>query len=142
MAFSKAIIGIANLASSPFLSISKYWVVFDIISEEGAGGEHLEHCHSYQKDDFLANSFYFIIDLYVDQGFFIYSLLGWLRVSKDPAKQLKLSDWFHVQNSAGEKTSVKFSVDDDLVYMIGDGANQYINNNLVESKDCRRHWLS
>jgi hypothetical protein len=41
-----------------------------------SGGEHLEHFHSYQKDDFLANSLYFIIDLYTDQGFFIHSLLG------------------------------------------------------------------
>ena len=72
--------------------------------------------------------------MHTDQGFFIAFTPGLIASSQDPTKQLQLSDGFYVQDSYGEKASVKFSEEDDLVFMIGDGANQYINNNLVESK--------
>jgi hypothetical protein len=124
----------ANL-QTPLMSSNTDGVVYDNISEVVAGGEHLEHFHSYQKDDSQGNVEATTIELHTDQGFFIAFTPGLIASSQDPTKQLKLSDGFYVQNSFGEKATVKFSAEDDLVFMIGDGANQYINNNLVDSND-------
>ncbi len=119
---------------TPLMTSNVDGVVYDSISEVVAGGEHLEHFHSYQKDSFSGGAEATTIELHTDQGFFIAFTPG-LIASQDPTKQLKLSDGFYVLDRNGEKASVKFSEEDDLVFMIGDGANQYINNNFVDSED-------
>eukprot|EP00573_Skeletonema_grethae_P002749 CAMPEP_0201686574 /NCGR_PEP_ID=MMETSP0578-20130828/961_1 /ASSEMBLY_ACC=CAM_ASM_000663 /TAXON_ID=267565 /ORGANISM="Skeletonema grethea, Strain CCMP 1804" /LENGTH=503 /DNA_ID=CAMNT_0048170643 /DNA_START=33 /DNA_END=1544 /DNA_ORIENTATION=- len=120
---------------TPLMTSNVDGVVYDSISEVVAGGEHLEHFHSYQKDSFSGDAEATTIELHTDQGFFIAFTPGLIASSQDPTKQLKLSDGFYVQDRYGEKAAVKFSEEDDLVFMIGDGANQYINNNFVGSTD-------
>ena len=120
---------------TPLMSSNEDGVVYDSINEVVAGGEHLEHFHSYQKDNSLGNAGETTIELHTDQGFFIAFTPGLIASSNDPTKQMNLSDGFYVQDRYGTKASVNFSEEDDLVFMIGDGANQYINNNLIDSKD-------
>ena len=119
---------------TPLMSSNVEGVVYNNIKEMVAGGVHLEHFHSYHKDKSSERSEATTIEFHTDQGFFIAFTPG-LIVSSDSTKQLKISDGFFVQDRLGEKATAKFSEDDDLVFMIGDGANQYINSNLVDTKD-------
>jgi hypothetical protein len=94
-----------------------------------AGGVHLEHFHSYQKEGGRATMGAVAdgildgetIKFHTDQGFFIAFTPG-LIVS--PGGGLELSDGFYVQVASGEKMSMEFTVEDDLVFMMGDGVNQ------------------
>lgn len=95
---------------------------YDDIAEVVAGGVHLEHFHSYQKGNRemeVADGE--TIHFHTDQGFFIAFTPG-LIVS--PGGELQLSDGFYVQDSNGEKRSMEFTGEDDLVFMLGDGVNQ------------------
>jgi len=101
------------------------------------GGEHLEHFHSYQKagqagkvvagaDDVST------IEFHTDQGFFIAFTPG-LIVSSQPSEETpRLSDGFYIQDSHGEKVLMEFSGEDDLVFMMGDGVNQFVNNKITD----------
>lgn len=123
---------------TPLMSSNVDGLVYDSITEVVAGGEHLEHFHSYQKENSLGDAAgETTIELHTDQGFFIAFTPGLIASPLDPTKQLKLSDGFYVQDRHGEKASVKFSDEDDLVFMTGDGINQYINNNFVDSMDAK-----
>jgi hypothetical protein len=70
------------------------------------------------------------IGLHTDQGFFI-SFSPGLVVSShkdkrapDLSQPLVESEDFHIENSNGRRHLVKFSAEDDLVFMMGDGVNQ------------------
>lgn len=129
--------GMGPFLQTPLMSSNVDGFVYDSITEVVAGGEHLEHFHSYQRENSSGDTGANTIELHTDQGFFIAFTPGLIASSKDPTKQVKLSDGFYVQDRHGEKASVEFSEEDDLVFMIGDGANQYINNNFVDSMDAK-----
>ena len=106
-----------------------YAAIQDVV----AGGEHLEHFHSYQKgrkvdeneEDSKGNENETTIEFHTDQGFFIAFTPGLLVSDYDSSeKALELSDGFYVQDSNGGKFLVKFNEEDDLVFMMGDGVNQ------------------
>lgn len=95
-----------------------------------AAGKHLEHFHSYQKRGVgSSSSEEATIDLHTDQGFFIAFTPG-LVVSQQGF--IELSNGFYVQDSNGEKRLMEFTEDDDLVFMLGDGVNQFINNKIID----------
>eukprot|EP00585_Thalassiosira_rotula_P012196 CAMPEP_0196141868 /NCGR_PEP_ID=MMETSP0910-20130528/10682_1 /TAXON_ID=49265 /ORGANISM="Thalassiosira rotula, Strain GSO102" /LENGTH=734 /DNA_ID=CAMNT_0041403097 /DNA_START=133 /DNA_END=2337 /DNA_ORIENTATION=+ len=94
------------------------------------GGEHLEHFHSYQKAGAAGEE---TIEFHTDQGLFIAFTPG-LIVSSNPSLDVELSDGFYVQGSDGEKILMQFTGDDDLVFMMGDGVNQFINDKLTDGK--------
>ncbi len=100
---------------------------FDEIKDIVSSGEHLEHFHSYQKTEHSLEEQ--TLDLHVDQGFFIAFSPG-LVVSHsedrkpDLSKPLLQSDGFFVEFSDGKRSRVQFDDSDDLVFLIGDGANQ------------------
>mmetsp|Transcript_29792 Transcript_29792/g.63199 ORF Transcript_29792/g.63199 Transcript_29792/m.63199 type:complete len:708 (-) Transcript_29792:104-2227(-) len=105
---------------------------YDDIKQIVEGGEHLEHFHSYQKGGRGQEA---TIDFHTDQGFFIAFTPG-LIVTRDPSDEpLELSDGFFVQDSNGEKMSMEFTGEDDLVFMMGDGVNQFINNKLIDDHE-------
>ena len=122
----------------PLMTSNVEGVVYDTIDQVVSSGEHLEHFHSYQKDDssVVNDETSPTIGLHTDQGFFIAFTPGLITSLHDPTKKQKLSDGFYVEDSmSGEISEVKFNEDDDLVFMVGDGANQYINNRLVDLKE-------
>lgn len=118
---------------TPLMSTKDGAHVFQDIKEVVASGEHLEHFHSYQKAKVDGNGMRAqkeTIGLHTDQGFFI-SFSPGLVVSSykdkrapDLSQPLVESEDFHIENSNGRRHLVKFSAEDDLVFMMGDGVNQ------------------
>ena len=105
---------------------------YDDVESVVMGGEHLEHFHSYQKgdDEKEGDDSTATIELHTDQGLFIAFTPGML-VDHSTDQSLELSDGFYVQDSTtGENVLLEFTKDDDLVFMLGDGVNQIINNQL------------
>ena len=103
-------------------------------------GEHLEHFHSYQKltaassESKSENT----IELHTDQGLFIAFTPG-LMVSHDANNNmpnmhtpLQESEGFYIQTADGNTALVNLSSEDELVFMMGDGVDQYVNPMLRE----------
>ncbi|KAL7529672.1 hypothetical protein ACHAWF_003080, partial [Thalassiosira exigua] len=110
---------------------------YDDVADVVSGGVHLEHFHSYQKqkdareggssDEAQA------IEFHTDQGFFIAFAPG-LTVSTDGQggdEAPELSGGFYVRDADGAERAMAFDDEDDLVFMMGDGANQFVNNQIV-----------
>jgi len=141
-------------------STNTYNTIEDLVDN----GEVLEHFHSYQKidtkrvgeeynDDNEAegkNNMMTTIDLHTDQGFFIAFTPG--MTVKVPSKNDKNTDttttadvvssssegFYLIEegNYNGIPIHVDFNVEtDDLVFMLGDGVNQYINNRVIAASD-------
>ena len=95
---------------------------YDDIKQVVEGGQHLEHFHSYQKigGDGGGES---TIEFHTDQGFFIAFSPG-LIVSSEDEDSIELSDGFYIQDANGDTMVMEFNMDDDLVFMMGDGVLQ------------------
>ena len=94
---------------------------YDDIKQVVEGGQHLEHFHSYQKiggDDGEET-----IEFHTDQGFFIAFSPG-LIISSEDEDGVELSDGFYIQDANGGTMLMEFNLDDDLVFMMGDGVLQ------------------
>jgi len=138
-------------------------VSYDTIEDLVDNGEILEHFHSYQKiattkrvgeeynDD---NDTMTTIDLHTDQGFFIAFTPG--MTVKVPSNDENTDATADVMSSSSSKgfyiieegnyngipLHVDFDVEtDDLVFMLGDGVNQYINNRVIASGRHNRRLL-
>ena len=124
---------------------------YDTIQNVVAAGDHLEHFHSYQKLQAASSSLRVdkqneTIELHTDQGFFIAFTPG-LMVSHDDDKPdldspLWETEGFYIEKRDGSRVQVRFEAQDDLVFMMGDGVNQYINpklekDNLSQSRKLR-----
>lgn len=110
---------------------------FMTFSDVVDSGEHLEHFHSYQKahHDDSNNGQEETIEMHVDQGLFIAFTPGCLvALNEDASVKFEMSSGFFVQLDDGSIEEVEFSEEDDLVFMLGDGVNQYINKRLNGSK--------
>jgi hypothetical protein len=93
-------------------------------------GERLEHFHSYQKMVQAAPSSSTkettsTIDVHTDQGLFLVFTPG--RMSSG-----ELTKGFFIQTGDGRLQEAVFEEQDDLVFLLGDGVNQYVNNKLVD----------
>jgi len=134
---------------------------YDTIEDLVDNGEVLEHFHSYQKiatkrigeeynddeDDTKKKNTMTTIDLHTDQGFFIAFTPGMtVKVPSNSEENTDAtadvmssssSDGFYIieeGNYNGIPIHVDFDVEtDDLVFMLGDGVNQYINNRVIAS---------
>ncbi|GAX10473.1 hypothetical protein FisN_21Lh172 [Fistulifera solaris] len=101
-----------------------------------ANGDHLEHFHSYHTPVSPSSPSNFgkttdeTIEWHVDQGLFIVFTPGTL-VREDPSAAGSaiegLTGGFYVRLSDGSTAEAKFCEEDDLVILLGDGFNQYIN---------------
>lgn len=93
-------------------------------------GEHLEHFHSYSKkvnsaDNNkvrTASTTAATIDWHTDQGLLLVFSPG--LVDGKPSQ-----NDFYVQLEDGSQAVVQFGVEDELVVLLGDGVNQYVNTN-------------
>ena len=115
----------------PLLTTAKKYP-FPTIAEVVENGEHLEHFHSYQK---LSETQEETIELHTDQGLFIAFTPGRMVSQQDSSlKQTGLTSDFFIKTQDGSTVNVQFEDQDDLVFMLGDGVNQYINNRLPKNK--------
>ena len=88
-------------------------------------GEHLEHFHSYQNHESSKHQDELnTINTHTDQGVFIVFTPGKIVNEKDSSS--KVSDGFYIQMKDGSKAMVDLD-EKDLVFMLGDGVQQYIN---------------
>ena len=94
---------------------SKDFTLSDIVDE----GEHIEHFHSYtrsENSDEAADT----IEWHVDQGLFLIFTPGQL--------QNQLTDGFFIRLPDGSEPMVQFETQDEMVLMLGDGVNQFVNH--------------
>lgn len=121
---------------------------FRTIADIVASGDHLEHFHSYQKleqpnrnESSLRSRTDQTIDLHTDQGFFIAFTPGLMVTHLDGKPDLSTDLWetegFYIEKANGSTAHVHFTADDDLVFMMGDGVNQYINPSIKNSRTLR-----
>lgn len=99
---------------------------FHTIADVVKAGEHLEHFHSYQK---LQESPEETIELHTDQGLFLAFTPGRL-ISQDDSTKTELTSGFFIETKDGSSVEVEFTDQDDLVFILGDGVNQYVNDRL------------
>ena len=85
-------------------------------------GEHLEHFHSYYRaeDNDTSVTSSNTIDFHTDQGLFI---------AFTPAMGTTEVGSFYISLEDGSYSNVSFN-DDDLIIMLGDGVNQFVNPRL------------
>lgn len=106
----------------------KYTTLEDI----ARAADHLEHFHSYknidslhQKDDVLS------IDMHADQGMFI-AFIPALMIEDDEQGNARVVEGanagdFLLQTRDGSVSVVDFGDGDGIVFMLGDGVDQYFN---------------
>lgn len=116
--------------------------LFKTLSDVVENGEHLEHFHSYTKSmkDIPGNQEEETIEMHVDQGLFIAFTPGRMvqHPQDDPSvKTFELTSGFYIESKEGTVEEVEFNNEDDLVFMLGDGVNQYINDKLAADKKLR-----
>lgn len=123
-------LGFEDNGSTPLLRTAQrtngYISFADVVQQ----GEHLEHFHSYQK---LSNNKEETIEMHTDQGLMIAFTPGqWVSVNEDATDQanLGLSSGFFIQLPDDSVTEVAFQPTDDLVFVLGDGVNQFVNDKL------------
>jgi hypothetical protein len=120
--------------SSPLLATIQNYP-FKSLVHVVESGEHLEHFNSYQRTSFDTTEN--TIDFHVDQGLFIAFTPALLVSTQDDAdysnKEVStVSDGFYIELQDGSRATVEFDENDDLVFMLGDGVNQFINPRLSE----------
>ena len=98
----------------------------------------MEHFHSYQKLSASESENENTIELHTDQGLFIAFTPG-LMVSHDASSgapdmdiPLKQSEGFYIETAEGNTALVNLSSEDELIFMMGDGVDQYVNPILRE----------
>jgi len=121
---------------------------YDTIEDLVANGEQLEHFHSYQKtkrigEQFDEDNVMATIDVHADQGFFIAFTPGMMMSSNTDKKAVASEGFYIVEEYSNDvPIHVDFNIEtDDLVFMLGDGVNQYINNRYIDGKNDDRPHL-
>jgi hypothetical protein len=141
-AFANGVAELYGYASSeeqePLLSTANE-IGFKTFSDVVHFGEHLEHFHSYQQMNSLEEK-QETIEMHVDQGLFIAFTPGRLMMHNDNVSTqsvVEMTSGFFIELQDGSVEEVKFTNQDDLVFMLGDGVNQYINNKFPANKQLR-----
>jgi hypothetical protein len=103
---------------------------FPTFADVVENGDHLEHFHSYQKLKAPSSKETSTIDLHTDQGLFLVFTPG--RLSNG-----QLTKGFFIETADDGLQEVVFEAQDDLVFLLGDGVNQYVNDKVVGSNKLR-----
>jgi hypothetical protein len=129
---------------------------FNSIKDVVSSGEHLEHFHSYQKFHGQSASMMKAskslrssetIELHTDQGFFIAFVPGLMvshsLTSNKPDVDIPLTETpgFYIEKRDGTKAHVQFDSEDDLIFMMGDGVNQYVNPKMTQDSIANKRIL-
>jgi hypothetical protein len=127
-AFAKRVAqGLEMKEGTPLLmTTGKEPQAFATFADVVENGDYLEHFHSYQKTHKTSTkkTESTTIDVHTDQGLFLVFTPG--RMANG-----ELTKGFFVETVDGRLQEVDFEAQDDLVFLLGDGVNQYINNKLV-----------
>lgn len=125
---------------SPMLTKNDYDKTgFKTVQDIVKNGEHLEHFHSYHpgNKDFCNDSKKTknvsgvdTIEPHVDQGFFITFVPG-MFINSENEREVFNDSGFYIELKDGSRKQVKFDSQDDLVFMLGDGVNQFVNPYLA-----------
>ncbi len=143
-----------SMHHAPLLTTEDGAYSFNTIDDIVSSGQHLEHFHSYQKleedsssspsSSLRSGSKSETIELHTDQGFFIAFVPGLMVThhtendndnEPDLSADLRETEGFYIQKSDGTKAHVHFDSRDDLIFMMGDGVNQYINPKMKKDGD-------
>ena len=126
---------------TPLLSVSDDFG-FATIADVVQNGEHLEHFRSYQKvaqpssltssSASLSSAMNETIELHVDQGLFLVFTPGRM-YSTRKTDSPTISSGFFIKDQQDAIVEVSFEEEDDLVFMIGDGFDQYVNDRLTKT---------
>jgi hypothetical protein len=108
---------------------------FETIEDVVEAGEHLEHFHSYQKHDASTTKEETTIDIHVDQGLFL--VFSPALLVEDSKILGTLDEGFYVGLEDGSRARAQFNDQDDLVFLLGDGVNQYINPSITNDVTLR-----
>mmetsp|Transcript_1610 Transcript_1610/g.2134 ORF Transcript_1610/g.2134 Transcript_1610/m.2134 type:complete len:690 (+) Transcript_1610:62-2131(+) len=110
---------------------------FDDIKNVIFSGDHLEHFVTYQKLPESSSSKEqqsATIDFHTDQGFFIAFAPGLMvshsNLNPNLDEPVQEAIDFLIEKRDGTHAHVHFDYEDDLIFMMGDGVNQYINPKL------------
>ena len=119
--------------ATPLLSTEAHYP-FYTFADVVDNGEHLEHFHSYQHVVSQARKRQDTIDLHIDQGLFLVFTPGrMVNRNGDSA----LTTGFFIELQDGSLAVVDFDNEDDLVILLGDGVNQYVNPRLATGETLR-----
>ena len=92
---------------------------FETIEDVVETGEHLEHFHSYQKQDASTTKEETTIDIHVDQGLFL--VFSPALLVEDSKILGTLDEGFYIELEDGTRARAQFNDEDDLVFLLGDG---------------------
>jgi len=96
---------------------------FESVADVVGGGEHLEHFHAYEGGGRAAGRE--TVDFHTDQGLFIAFLPGLMQ----EGGRLDAAAGFSVELRDGSRVQAELAVD-DLVFMLGDGVEQFVNSRV------------
>ena len=131
-----------EMSSTPLLQTEDGFD-FKTAADVVENGEHLEHFHSYQGTSkaALRKTDDSTIEWHTDQGMFLVFTPGVMAEQTGDMPAVDAFDeteGFYVELANGTRTLVKFDHEDDLVIMLGDGVNQYLNANLKSGGSGRK----
>ena len=110
---------------------------FDSLADVVENGDHLEHFHSYRKQDGSSSEESETIEWHTDQGLFLAFTPGRAMSKQGIKKDSILTRGFYIELQDGSHAQVEFDNSDDLVFIIGDGMNQLINSRVSDHKILR-----
>jgi len=117
--------------SLPLLHAAKGGRDYETVSDIFRHGQHLEHFHSYHLPERKVGA-ESTIEFHTDQGLCI-AFTSALLVQQSGDGDVQVTDKptgeFHIQLSSGARVLVEFP-HDHLMFMLGDGVNQYVNTRL------------
>lgn len=121
----------SSASNSPLLSTKDGAYSFDTFADIVKNGEHLEHFHSYQQAESTSlrsnkKGHQDTIDLHVDQGLFIVFTPGMLVDTEAGQLHDSPTTGFYIETKDGTVVEASFHAD-DIVVMLGDGVDQYVN---------------
>jgi len=133
-AFAQVLVQSLHLEGTPLLldhqDPTKTFSLVDIINQ----GDHIEHFHAYESSSsstFEESSSARTIEWHVDQGLFLIFTPGMI--------QNEATDGFWVRLADGSERMVEFDASqDDMVILLGDGVDQYVNAKLLGEKNAAR----
>ena len=118
------------LISTSQVEDTKFGTIAQVVEQ----GEFLEHFHSYSKTEEHEQE-KTTIEMHVDQGMLLAFTPG-LWVHKNNM-EMTPSSGFYIETQNGGAQEVRLDETDDLVFLLGDGVSQYINDRLSPSKKLR-----
>jgi len=135
-AFFERLDSILDLQGSPLFSSLDTRGVYETTSDIFLHGEHLDHIHSYYKQSNRAADVD-TMDLHTDQGLAIAFTPAIMLDEATPhsmAMPELLAGKFEIMSRNGKRIKVHFP-DGHLVFMLGDGVNQYVNPKKIAGPD-------